>query len=97
MHCQRKCLYELGKAKLLLKLLCLLKFLLHILCREMVSCTWAHYSTMCLGFSVSFVPLCILNRCDVVLFGIRKPSLFSFRNSSDIIKNGILFPQKNIL
>lgn len=32
MHYQRKCLCELGKTKILLKLLCLLKFLLHMLC-----------------------------------------------------------------
>lgn len=32
---QTECMYELGKTKILLKLLCLLKFLLHILYREM--------------------------------------------------------------
>lgn len=97
MHCQRKCLYELGKAKILLKLFCLLKFLLYTLCRETVSRTWAHYSTIRLGFSMSFVLLCILNRCDVVLFGVRKPLLFNYRNSSDNIKNRVLSPWKNIL
>lgn len=63
----------------------------------MVLHTWAHYSTRHIGFSKSFVLLCILNRCDVVLFGVRKPSLFNYRNPSDNIKNGILPPWKNIL
>lgn len=96
MQYQRKCLYELCKTKLLLNLLCLLKILLYSLCKEMIWHTWALYSTICLGFSVSFVLFCTLNRCDV-LFSVRKPSLFSYRNSSYNTKNGILSPQKNLL
>lgn len=91
MHYQRKCLYEYGKTKILLKLPCLLRFLLYMLCREMISCIWAHQSTTCFGFSVSSVLLCTLKRCVVVLFGVRKASLFSYRNIVIILKMGYYF------
>lgn len=90
MHYQRKCHYELGETKAL----CLLKFLLGRFYSERVSFTWAYYSTTRPGFS--FVLLCTLNRCEV-FFGVRKPSLLSYRNSSDNIKNGTLSPWKIIL